>query len=109
MLMQYTAQSKAITAVLDSLNQLADVALRLPGVVGCLVQGIGKYEQNAGVPQPALFPTHWPALLATKRSWIDVFAPAVYIFHERWLTQRLSSGPGRCICGSIGKPPSGAV
>lgn len=47
-LMCYSVKSQGITTVLNFLNQVADLALKLPGLLACLVQGIGRYEQTAG-------------------------------------------------------------
>lgn len=43
------ASSKSITAVLDYLNQLCDFGLKSPGVVGCLVQGIAAFADQANL------------------------------------------------------------
>ena len=47
--LRIVVQSKSITNVLDVLNQLADVAMKSPGVVACLVQGIEAYQNEASL------------------------------------------------------------
>jgi hypothetical protein len=40
----YRATSSAITAVLDLLNSMIDLARRTPGMLACLSQGTGQYD-----------------------------------------------------------------
>lgn len=48
-MMRFQYDGEGISMALDMLSQLADLAMKLPGVVACLVQGMDHYSSHAAL------------------------------------------------------------
>ena len=49
LMLRFHYEGEGIAMALDMLSQLADLAMKLPGVVACLVQGMDHYSDHAGL------------------------------------------------------------